>query len=187
MLTGECLADGADPRTPEIAAALAYEQPIEADLVLARWHAAAGRPREAGERLLAEFQAYRTDPWVYRPLVQRSFRIVIPLARADRALAARLYAALGSPFAARMFDGQRRVTRIWLTREMEGPPHCAEAMASLEPHVPWDELFLTYRYACYRRAGSPLAEEARRDLEDFLAATPPKLAEGLAAPTTTSP
>jgi hypothetical protein len=181
LLTGECLADAADPRTPEIAAALAREQPIETDLVLARWHAAAGRPREAGERLLAAFQAYRTDPWVYRPLVQRSFRLVIPLARTDRALAARLYTALGSPFAARMFDGQRRITRIWLTREMDGPSRCAEAMAALEPHVPWDELFLTYRYECYRQTGSPLAGRAGKDLEELLAATPPKLAAGLAS------
>ncbi|MEA2603514.1 MAG: spermidine synthase [Acidobacteriota bacterium] len=180
LLTGECLADAADPRAPEIAAQLAREQPIEANLVLARWHAAARRPREAGERLLAAFQAYRTDPWVYRPLVQRSFRLVVPLARDDRTLAPRFYAALGSPFAARMFDGQRRVTRIWLTREMAGRPLCAEAIASLEPHVPWDELFLTYRYECYRQTGSPLAGRAKRDLEELLAATPPKLAAGLA-------
>jgi spermidine synthase len=181
LLTGECLADGADPRTPEIAAALAREQPIEADLVLARWHAAARRPREAGERLLAAFQAYRTDPWVYRPLVQRTFRLVVPLARADRSLAPRLYAALGSPFAARMFDGQRRITRIWLTREMAGPSRCAEALAALEPHVPWDESFLTYRYECYRQTGSPLAGRAGRDLEELVAGTPPKLAQGLTA------
>jgi spermidine synthase len=182
LMTGECLADGADPRAPEIAAALAREQPIEAELVMARWHAAAGRPREAGEHLLAAFDAYRKDPWVYRPLVQHTFRLVIPLARGDRSLASRLYAALSQPFAARMFDGQRRVTRIWLTREMGGPSRCAEAIRSLEPHVPWDELFLTYRHECYRQTGSPLAEEARRDMEEFLAATPPKLAEGLALP-----
>ncbi len=182
LMTGECLADRDDPRTPEIAAALAREQPIEADLVLARWHVAAGRPREAVERLEAAFAAYRRDPWVYRPLVQRTFRLVIPLAREDRDLAARLYAALGQPFAARMFDGQRRIIRIWVTREMAVPSRCAEAIAALEPHVPWDELFLTYRYACYRQARSPLAAEAQRDLEEFLAATPPKLAVGLADP-----
>ncbi|MFI5209744.1 MAG: fused MFS/spermidine synthase, partial [Gemmatimonadales bacterium] len=179
LLTGECLADGGDPRTPAVAAELARNQPIEADLILARWQMASGRPQEAGERLLAAFQAYRADPWVYRPLVDRTFRLVLPLARGDRNLAARLFAALGQPFAVRMFDGQRRITRIRLTRETGARAGCAEAIAALEPHVPWDELSLTDRYECYRQVGSPLAAKAGRDLDDFLAAAPARLAAGL--------
>jgi len=179
LFTGECLADGGDPRTPAIAAELAREQPIEADLVLARWQWAVRRPREAGDRLVAAFLAYRLDPWVYRPLMDRTFRLVLPLARADRSLAARLFAALEKPFAVRMFDGQRRITRVWLSRELTGPSRCAEALAALEPNVPWDELSLTNRYECYRQVKSPLAAKAGKDLEDFLAAAPSKLAAGL--------
>jgi spermidine synthase len=179
LLAGECLADSGDPRTPAVAAGLAREQPIEADLILARWHVAAGRPRDAGELLLAAFQRYHADPWVYRPLVDRSFRLVLLLARKDRDLAARLFAALETPFAVRMFDGVRRITRVWLSRELAGPSRCAEPIAALEPHVPWDELFLANRYECYRQVGSPLAARAGKDLEDFLAAAPPKLAAGL--------
>jgi len=179
LLAGECLADGGDSRTPAVAAELAREQPIEADLVLARWHLASGRPRDAGERLLAAFQAYRADPWVYRPLMDRTFRLVLPLTRADRNLAPRFFAALGQPFAVRMFDGQRRITRVWLTREAGARAGCAEAITALEPHVPWDELSLTDRYQCYSQAGSPLAKKAGKDLDDFLAAAPSKLAAGL--------
>jgi spermidine synthase len=179
LLAGECLADSGDPRTPAIAAGLAREQPIEADLILARWNVAAGRPREAGEHLLAAFQRYHADPWVYRPLMDRSFRLVLLLARKDRDLAARLFAALEAPFAVRMFDGERRITRVWLSRELDGPPRCAEPIAALEPHVPWDELFLANRYECYRQVGSPLAARAGKELEDFLAAAPSKLAAGL--------
>ncbi len=179
LLAGECLADGGDPRTPAVAAGLAREQPIEAEMVLARWAVAAGRPQDAGEHLLAAFQGYRTDPWVYRPLVDRSFHLVLLLARRDHNLAARLFAALETPFAARMFDGERRITRVWLSRELDGPPRCAETLAALEPHVPWDELFLANRYECYRKVGSPLAAKAAKDLEHFLAAAPSKLAAGL--------
>ncbi|HEV7785956.1 MAG TPA: fused MFS/spermidine synthase, partial [Thermoanaerobaculia bacterium] len=179
LWAAECLADGGDPRTPAVAAELAREQPVEAELVLARWHVAAGRPGDAGEHLLAAFQRYHEDPWVYRPLVDRSFRLVLLLARRDRKLGARLFAALEKPFAVRMFDGQRRITRVWLSRELEGPPRCAEALAALEPHVPWDERSLANRYECYRQAGSPLAARAGKDLEDFLAAAPSKLASGL--------
>jgi spermidine synthase len=179
LFAGECLADSGDPRTPAIAAGLAREQPIEADLVLARWAVAAGRPQEAGEHLLAAFQRYHEDPWVYRPLMDRSFRLVLLLARRDHNLAARLFAALERPFAVRMFDGERRITRVWLSRELDGPPRCAEAIAALEPHVPWDELFLANRYECYQKVGSPRAGKAGKDLEDFLAAAPSKLAAGL--------
>ncbi len=179
LFLGECLADKGDPRAAAVAAELAREQPIEADLVLARWHLAAGRPGEAGDRLMAAFLAYRADPWVYWPLMDRTFHLVQALARTDRRLAARLFAALEKPFAVRMFDGQRRLTRVWLSHALEGPSGCAEALAALEPHVPWDELSLASRYECYRKVKSPLAAKAGEDLEDFLAAAPSKLAAGL--------
>lgn len=179
LFTGSCLADGGDARTPAIAAELAREQPIEADLILARWLFTGGRLREAGDRLLAAFQAYRSDPWVYRPLVDRTFLLLLPMAQRDRNLAARLFSGLEKPFAVQMFDDERRLTRIWLSRSLDSPARCAEAFAALEPHVPWDELTLTYRYECYRRGKSPLAAKAGQDLEDFRAAAPPKLAAGL--------
>ncbi len=179
LWAAECLAEGGDPRAPAVAAELAREQPIEADLILARWLLATGRPGDSVERLVAAFQRYRADPWVYRPLVDRSFRLVLLLGRRDHNLAARLFAALEKPFAAGMFEGQRRITRVWLSRELDGPPRCAEALAALEPHVPWDELSLANRYECYRRVGSPLTARAGKDLADFLAAAPPKLAAGL--------
>ncbi len=179
LLIGSCLADSGDPRTPAVAAGLAREQPIEADLILARWLLATGRLPEAGKRLLAAFQAYRTDPWVYRPLMERTFLLLLPMAQRDQDLAARLYAALEKPFAVRMFEGERRIARLWLSRQLEGPPRCAEAFAALEPHISWDELTLTFRDECYRQAKSPLAARAEQDLREFLAAAPPKLAAGL--------
>jgi hypothetical protein len=180
LLVGECMAETGDPRTPEVAAALAREQPIEADLVLARWHAAAGRHAEAGERLLAALAAYRRDPWVYRPLVRRTLPLTRSLAGADKALALRLYEALGEPFAARMFEQQRLVARIWVVQALDAQGRCAEAIAPLEPHVPWEEPFLTYRYECYRALQHRLEGRARRDLETFLADAPPRLDEGMA-------
>jgi hypothetical protein len=178
LFTGSCLADGGDPRTPAVAAELAREQPIEADLILARWLLVTGRLPEAGQRLLAAFQAYRTDPWVYRPLVERTFLFLLPMAQRDHNLAARLYDGMEKPFAVRMFDRERRLSRIWLSRELDGPPRCAEALAALEPDIPWDELTLTFRDECYRQVKSPLAARAGKDLAEFLAAAPPKLAPG---------
>ena len=61
-----------------------------------------------------------------------------PRRRPIRALAPRLYAALGQPFSARMFEHERLLSRVWLARGAESPALCAQAIAPLEPHVPWD-------------------------------------------------
>jgi spermidine synthase len=179
LLVAECLAEGRDPRTPEYAALLAKEQPIEADLMLAIWLANSGRTAEAGERLLAALAAYRDDPWVYRPLVRRALPLAVRLARQDRALAVRLYEAFSHPFAVGMFQQQRWLSRISFARAIDPQGLCVNAIAPLEPNVPWQEAFLTYRHECYRFHRNPLESRARRDLETFLAAAPPKLAEGL--------
>ena len=182
LMVSDCLAAAGDPRAPEQAADLAREQPIEADLVLARWHAAAGRPREATGHLLAAFEGLRRDPWVSRFLVQRVLPTTVTLSRQDPALGTRILEALAEPFAVRMFDRQRLISRIWVTQSLGAPELCAEAIAPFEPHSPWEETFLKYRHECYRKLQHPLEPRARRDLESFLAQAPPRLAEGLEAP-----
>ncbi|HEX9942910.1 MAG TPA: fused MFS/spermidine synthase [Thermoanaerobaculia bacterium] len=179
LLLSECLADTRDPRAPQFAAQLAREQPVEAAMVLARWHAAAGRTAEAGERLLAALAAYRNDPWVHRKLVERTLPLAVRLSRADRGLASRVYDALGQPFSARMLERERLMTRIGVLQGLGSPELCDQVIAPFEPHVPWREPFLSFRYQCYRDKKHPLAERARRDLDAYLAAAPARLAEGL--------
>ena len=173
ILVAECLADAADARLPQAAAQLAREQPIEAEMVMARWHFASGRIPQAAEHLLAAFHAYRQDPWVYRPLVQRTLPMAIRLAERDPRLGARIFEALSQPFSTRMFDHQRHLTRIQLSRLLGSSRLCAEAFAPLEPYVPWEDHMLTFRYECYQAAKSPLVEQARKDLEEYRRAAPP--------------
>ncbi|HEX6900483.1 MAG TPA: fused MFS/spermidine synthase [Thermoanaerobaculia bacterium] len=175
LLVAECLAAAADARLPQAAAWLAREQPIEAQMVLARWHMASGRPREAAESLLTALRGYQNDPWVYRPLVRRTLPMVIDLARWDRAVGLRLFETLSRPFSTDMFHHQRLLNRIWLARELGSPRLCAEALAAFEPHVPWEEQVLTFRYECYQAAKSPLLDRAREDLEAYRAAAPPAM------------
>jgi MFS family permease len=179
LLVAECLAEARDPRAPEYAALLAAEQPIEADFARALWLANSGRLPEAGERLLAALAAYRRDPWVSRPLARRAVALGDRLARQDRSLAPRLYEAYSHPFAMGMFEQPRLLSRISITRAVDAQSLCVEVLAPLEPHVPWEEAFLTYRHECYKAHHHPLAARARRDLERFLADTPPKMTEGL--------
>ena len=112
--------------------------------------------------------------------MRRTLPLAVRLAREDRALAPRLYEAFSQPFAVDMFEQQRLLSRIWIGRAVDARSLCVETPSPrLEPHVPWEEPFLTYRYQCYQAHHHPLAARARRDLETFLDAAPPKLAEGL--------
>ncbi|HSG39894.1 MAG TPA: fused MFS/spermidine synthase, partial [Thermoanaerobaculia bacterium] len=179
LLVAECLAEAGHPRLPQAADWLAGEQPIEADMVRARWHFTAGRLRESTDHLLAAFRAYRQDPWVYRPLVRRTLPLAIEIARRDRAQGARLYDGLAQSFSTDMLEQLRRLVRVWVARELRSPRLCVEAFAPLEPHPPWDERVLAFRYECYRDAKSPLVERAREALETYRSAVPPSLAAGL--------
>ena len=178
VMIGECMAEAGAPRTPEVAAALAREQPIEAHFVLARWNLALGRTHQAGEHLLSAFHAYRKDPWVDRDLVRHTLPLALQLASQDPALGRRLYAALGQPFAVSMMEERRLLTRLWVTRALGARGLCAEALAPFEPHVRWEEAFLNYRFQCYRQQGHPLADRARRGSGGFPGPVAPEAGGG---------
>jgi spermidine synthase len=183
LLVTECLAAAGDPRAPVFLERLRADQPTEAALALASWHAASGRLPQAARQLTAALDAYRVDPWPYMHLAERSLQLALDLARADRSLAPALYESLSRPFSMRMADGQRRLIAVELSRLLpDAPRRCAEALAPLEPHVPWEGGILAFRARCYEAAGHPLAGRAARDLRVYLENEPPPLGEGLPAP-----
>lgn len=180
LLVTECLAAAGDPRLPEAAARVRAVEPTEADFLLARWHAAAGRRDEGARHLLAALAAYRTDPWPYLPLVRRTFPFAVRWSRQDRRLAAAFYEAFSRPFAVHLLEQVRMLNRMEIARALDDERLCAEGLAPLEPNVPWEGRLLAYRVQCYERKGHELLPLARRDLARFLADSPPSLAAGLA-------
>jgi spermidine synthase len=180
LLLAECLAGAGDPRLPEAAARVRAIEPTEADFLLARWHAAAGRRDEGARHLLAALAAFRTDPWPYAPLVRRTTPLAVRWSRQDRRLAAAFFEALSEPFAVRLLEQVRMIDRLEVARALDDERLCAEGLAPLEPNVPWEGRLLAYRLLCYERGGHPREPLARRDLARYLASSPPSLAEGLA-------
>ena len=79
----------------------------------------------------------------------------------------------------RQFEQQRLLSRLWISRSVDPLKLCVDALAPLEPHVPWEEPFLTYRYQCYHAHHHPLEFSAGRDLDRFRSDAPPRLADGL--------
>jgi spermidine synthase len=179
LLLSECLAVKGHPRTPDPVDRLRTVEPTEADFVLARWHAVAGRRTEAARHLLTALKAYRTNPWPHPTLVRRVLPLALELSRQNRTLAPAFYEALSQPFAVRLQEQRRLVYRMEAAKLLKKDQFCAEGLAPLEPSVPWEGKILAYRVWCYERLKHPLERQARHDFRRFLADAPPNLAEGL--------
>ena len=72
------------------------------------------------------------------------------------------------PFSVRVSDVSRLTALLNVGRVLDCG-YGARALDQVGPHFSWNEKFLRYRADCYATAHSPLAGQARGDLEDFLA------------------
>jgi hypothetical protein len=110
------------------------------------------------------------------------------MAVAHRETAPLLYDALTPPFSVRALEQERLFSRVLVARSGGLWERCREAMASLEPHLPWRPDMLRARADCYQQAGDHRAKRAAADLQEFLeadlSAPPPSPA---AAPTASAP
>jgi hypothetical protein len=101
------------------------------------------------------------------------------LAARDPEPARRMFAALSAPLAVRALEDDRVIARATLTRALDFKGLCRDAVGRLEPHVPWNQAFLSLRVDCYEASGDPRRDIARRELLDFLSREPLPLATGI--------
>lgn len=111
-------------------------------------------------------EALQFDPWTIAVFSDTAFSRAIDLAKADRQAAERIFPLLAEPFAAHQFDYIRRMSR-WLIAKEIGPEKAVEALAPLEPHVPWTAELLQLRAEAYRQTNHPLAETAADDWQRY--------------------
>jgi hypothetical protein len=177
----ECAALAADEET--FAAYVdRHDDPVERDILRAELHAAKGRWAPASAALRQAFEAARTYPWSSSAILTRGIELAKEVAVRDAAGAPALYASLAKPFVVRRADEARLRAQVAVALATDDVARCVEALAGLEPHTPWDRELLRTRVACYRAAGHPLFETARRELADFEAEQPVALGEYLSAP-----
>jgi spermidine synthase len=186
-LVAESKAEAGSPDAAAYAEQLRAYGPVEAEAVLARWRSRQD-PAAAAAHLESAFLACRRHPWAYPPIVQRAFVLAHTLTQQQPALGRRLYASLAEPFAAAFEEDLRLRYRLELAGVLDFDGLCQEALRPFEPHVPWEERFLTVRDLCYSRRGNARAPVARRELEEFQRHAAPKLEQGLPpAPTPPGP
>lgn len=177
-MAAEMAADAGDPAADSLIERLALVHPIEADAVRATLLFRRGLLEEAVDALSRAFVAHRSDPWPLEPIVGRALGLAMQIALTRPDLGGRLHAALAQPFSVRLHEESRNRALFEIARILpEGPcnPRAIQAMVELEPWVPWGESFLRHRAFCYGQVQHPLAERARRDLEEFLEEKPEPL------------
>lgn len=160
------LADTGDEGALAQIEAFRAAQPVDADILLARWLYRRGRYDEALAPLEAALVGLRTDPWP--SFIDAALDWSLQIAERRPQAAQRLFDLLVPPFAVHRSDMRRLNTLAGLLRYMNEAPACAGLVGPLEPYIPWTRDWLSLRLRCYRAVGDARAAEAEADLRQFL-------------------
>lgn len=166
-VVAQALADAGDESATVYIDRLRETRPIEAQAFLGQLRWRQKRLAEAADLYDKAFSAYRENPWPLLPVMNKTFLVVADIAGQERALAARLDKALATPFAVWMLNEERLQTRYKLATYLD-QSRLEEAIAALEPNVPWRRGFLDRRAKIYEATGNPRAGVARSELAEFV-------------------
>jgi hypothetical protein len=161
--------NGALPHIEKLAPLL----PLEADAIRAQVFFAARKGPEATRALVDLFEAFRANPWTSKDLIKRSISRARVVSSADQSKTASLllYNSLKAPFSVFNSETDRRSALLAIGLYLDGyqpGQYTRSALEMLEPNPIWDREILETRLACYKALNDPRAEQARRDLDEFL-------------------
>jgi hypothetical protein len=174
-LVAEGLAEAGHADAGKAIARLAQVQPTEAAAAEARWLLRLDRLDESLAAVKRAFTLHRDDPWPQPALVNRAFETALALAASDMGRAREVHRVLQQPFAGLAMD-DTRIIRALEIATLFGTELCEQALAPLEPWVPWRADVLRFRHECYAATGDPRAGLAEAELRRFLASEPATLA-----------
>lgn len=166
-----------DERIEPYLTALAAFEPIEAEMVRARFLTERHRYADAAIALEHAFATYRSDPWPWPVVVQSALDTAVEIVMAAPELGARLHAALVRPFVVSLFETARLEALTRVAIRLKKIDFCRPTLSQLEPHVPWRRNVLLWRAYCYEKLGDPRAELAAAELARFERQKPVSLAE----------
>ena len=179
-LVAESMADQADTGAVAYIDKLRQFAPVDADAILAHLLLQRGQFDAATDVLEKVFRNLRTNPWPSRDLTAHTLvaaQRVAAWADSDKP-ARRLFKAMRLPFCVYNSEESRAIRLFEIAMRIEKEnygKYTLQAVESVEPNVPWQLGFLKVRNACYHAMGSPLAPQAKRDLQQFLIEQPRRL------------
>ncbi len=142
--------------------------PAESHIIEAKLHLARGNPSLATKSFARAIQSLRQQPWAHYELIKRSLPgVALALSRQSPGSMPEVVKLLAEPLSANVHDDRRRRLRFEIAMRSGDAVLCAEALADLEPHVPWRGSFLEQRVDCYTRNSHPRLGIATAELETF--------------------
>ncbi len=174
-MMAEALADRGDSETFELLEKLKRLRPVEADVILARYHWRMHQPQQAVQALESALIRFRTDPWPNSIIIQRGLNLALQTTDRYPEQARPLYHLLMEPFAVGILNEVRKNLLLNLAARL-GNEEVVRVIRQIEPHVPWQRNFLVQRAAVYKAVGDPMHRRAALDLQAFLDDEPVRIA-----------
>lgn len=173
VMIAECLAEAGDDAALPYINKLSQLLPSDAEAIRAELAWREKRPVDAIDGFLKFFSAAHDDPWPEDDLIKRSILRAQTVATSDVSKQGTLllYNALRAPLCLYNNDTDRIGTLLTIGFYLDGNKartYSLRALEELEPNFPWESKFLEARKDCYDALHDPRAEQAGRDLADFL-------------------
>lgn len=173
LMVAECLAEAGDDVALPYIDKLSQLLPSEAEAIRAELAWRQKRPVDAIGGFLKFFSATHDDPWPVDDFIRRSILRAQAIATSDVSKQGTflIYNALRTPLCLYSNDTDRIGTLLTIGFYLDGykaRAYSLPAIEALEPNFPWESKFLEARKDCYEAMHDPRAEQAQRDLADFL-------------------
>jgi hypothetical protein len=129
--------------------------------------------KEALEALSKFFHAAHENPWPDPALINSSLALAEEAVRLAPSpeIAASLYDALSTPLCVWNSEFAREVRIISIAKAADGNrfgERTIQALNALEPNIVWNRQFLEIRKNAYAAVHDPRADQAARDLDEFM-------------------
>jgi len=171
LMLAESFARFGSPETMQMLELIKDRLPGEAWLIEAVYHNEIGSLSEAVVCLEKGLEEFRQHPFPVEPILRRGMELAMNIGLKAPEFAPQLIEMLRKPFLLSALNELRLQAIVGMLPKLAAQE--ARAICrSFEPHVPWQEEFLTIRRNSYKEFSDPLMFVAETQLKQFLAAEP---------------
>ncbi|MFN0195912.1 MAG: fused MFS/spermidine synthase [Planctomycetaceae bacterium] len=146
---------------------LIHVQPNEAYSLLALWYQKQRNTVESTANFERLLESLQNNPWGEDNIISTVIDMSDSFAAADLTAAPRILEKLSRTFAVMAYEDNRKSAAVNVSALLP-LTQGVDAVLAFEPYPLWSEAFLKHRLAVYTAAGHPLAETAKRELDEFL-------------------
>ena len=164
LALAHCYAELGRTECLELLEPVAEQCPVEAAAVRTIYYQRVHKTDEMLTAAAQLCQAFRETPWNTFDIVSNAFDCAIEQATDDKEAGKRVFKMLDQPFLVYRYEQTRLVARLKIAQGL-GPKYVVEALAPMEPNIPWMEDVLAFRAEAYAAEQHPLAKRAEKDLK----------------------